>query len=131
MGELPEQAAAREMYEETGLRVSGLRFNGILNFYLGESKELDQTVFLFSCKRSAGKMRGSSEGELRWFAVDAIPYHEMWQDDQVWVPLVLDGKSLVGDFCFTEGYMEFVSHEIRQTSFAAIEGSRKGRLGTR
>ena len=130
-GELPEKAAAREMLEETGLRVSGVRFNGILNFYLGDSKKLDQTVFVFSCKKPTGQMRDSSEGELRWFSVDAIPYREMWQDDRVWLPLLLDGKSLVGDFYFTEDYKEFISHEIHQTSFADIVGSHTGRLRTR
>lgn len=131
MGELPERAAAREMYEETGLRVSGLQFKGILNFYLGELKELDQTVFLFSTRKSTGGLRESNEGELRWFSVNAIPYHEMWQDDQVWLPLVLDGRSFVGDFHFTKGYMDFLSHKIRQTTFAAIEDSRRGRPRTR
>jgi 8-oxo-dGTP diphosphatase len=127
IGELPERAAAREMYEETGLRVSGLLFNGILNFYLGELKELDQTVFLFSTRKSTGRLRESNEGELRWFSVDEIPYHEMWQDDHVWLPLVLDGRSFVGDFYFTKGYMDFLSHKIRETTFAAIEDSPRGR----
>ena len=113
-GELPEKGAAREMFEETGLRVSGLRFQGILNFYLGDSKELDQTVFLFSCKKFTGKIRRSAEGELRWFPIDALPYREMWQDDRVWLPLLLDGKSFVGDFYFAENYSEFLSHEISQ-----------------
>jgi len=130
-GELPEKAAAREMLEETGHRVSSVQFNGILNFYLGDSKELDQTVFIFSCKKFTGKMRGSSEGELRWFSVDVIPYREMWQDDRVWLPLLLDDKSLVGDFYFTEDYKEFISHEIHQTSFADIVGSHTARPRTR
>jgi len=114
--ELPERAAAREMYEETGLRVSGLHFQGILNFYLGESKELDQAVFLFVCRNFTGKMRQSIEGELRWFSIDAIPYQEMWEDDQVWLPLLLDGKSLVGNFYFSKNYKKFLSHEIYETT---------------
>jgi len=114
-GELPEMAAVREVHEETGLRVSGLHFGGILNFYLGESKQLDQTVFLFACSKSTGKMRRSSEGELRWFSVDAIPYQEMWEDDQVWLPLLLEGRGFVGDFYFSENYAEFLSHEIYET----------------
>jgi 8-oxo-dGTP diphosphatase len=118
-GELPEKGAVREMFEETGLRVSGLRFQGILNFYLGNSKELDQTVFLFSCKKFMGKIRRSAEGELSWFPIDALPYHEMWQDDRVWLPLLLDGKGFVGDFYFTENYSEFLSHEVRQAARAA------------
>jgi 8-oxo-dGTP diphosphatase len=115
LGELPEKAAVREMREETGLRVSGLCFQGILNFYLGESRELDQTVFLFSCKRYIGKMRRSSEGELDWFPIDGIPYREMWEDDQVWLPLLLEGKSFVGDFYFSENYKGLTSYEIRET----------------
>ena len=130
-GELPEKAAVREMLEETGLRVSGLRFNGILNFYLGASKELDQTVFVFSCNKSSGKMRGSSEGKLRWFSVDAIPYSEMWQDDRVWLPLLLDGMSLVGDFYFTDDYKDLINHKIHETSFADIPGSCTGRARVR
>ncbi len=113
-GEIPEKGAAREMREETGLRVSGLRFRGILNFYLGDSKTLDQTVFLFTCRRSTGRMRRSREGELRWFRTDALPYDEMWQDDRVWLPLMLEGKSFVGDFYFTDNYNQFISHEIRE-----------------
>jgi 8-oxo-dGTP diphosphatase len=113
-GELPEKGAAREMLEETGLRVGGLRFRGILNFYLGDSKVLDQTVFLFTCRKFTGKIRRSPEGELRWFPIDALPYNEMWQDDPVWLPLLLDGKCFVGDFYFTENYNAFVNHKIRE-----------------
>ena len=115
-GELPERAAAREMYEETGIRVSSLHFGGILNFYLGESKQLDQTVFLFVSSKSTGRMRRSSEGELRWFSVDAIPYQEMWEDDRVWLPLLLDGKGFAGNFYFSENYRRFLSHEIYDTT---------------
>jgi len=111
-GELPERAAGREIYEETGLRVSGLLFQGILNFYLGESKQLDQTVFLFVCRKFTGRIRQSNEGELRWFSVDEIPYQEMWEDDRVWLPSLLEGKSLAGNFYFSENYKEFLSYEI-------------------
>lgn len=115
-GERPEEGAAREMLEETGLRVSGLRFQGILNFYLGESKALDQTVFLFTCSKFTGRARRSPEGKLRWFPIGALPYNGMWQDDRVWLPLLLDGKSFVGDFYFTENYNALVTHEIHEAS---------------
>lgn len=116
IGELPETGAGREMNEETGLSVSALQFHGILNFYLGEAKEIDQTVFVFSCKKSSGKMRNSREGELRWFPLSEIPYREMWQDDKVWLPYVIEGKSFIGDFTFTANYGELVGckmHEVR------------------
>jgi len=116
IGEPPEKGAAREMNEETGLSVSALRFHGILNFYLGDTKEIDQTVFVFSCRKSSGKMRNSREGELQWFSLSEIPYEEMWQDDEVWLPFVLEDKNFIGDFNFTANYKELVSyrmHEVR------------------
>ena len=59
------------MLEETERRVSGVQFSRI-NFYLGDSKKLDQTFVEFSYK-SAGKMRGSDVGTLKWFSVDVTP----------------------------------------------------------
>ena len=114
MGENPASGAAREMLEETGLKVGELGFNGILNFYLGKSKELDQTVFVFSCRRFNGKVRRSREGELKWFHVNQIPYGEMWEDDRLWLPLLLNGNSFFGDFYFKDDYEKLVSHRIRQ-----------------
>jgi len=125
IGELPERAATREMHEETRLKVSGLRFHGILNFYLGKTKKLDQSVFLFSSKKSTGKMQANSEGELRWFSVHNMPYDEMWQDDHMWISLMLEGKSFVGDFYFTDNYMEFLGYQIYETSFVVRQGSRR------
>ena len=116
-GEAPEEAARREVYEETRLKVKDLVFNGVLNFYLGDSRVLDQTVFLFSCRRFSGRMQASSEGELKWFASKALPYNEMWADDRHWLPLLIHGTGFVGDFYFTQGYGKFVSHRIRRARF--------------
>jgi len=111
-GELPERAAVREMFEETRLRVAGLRFHGLLNFYVGDSKELDQTVFLFVCKQGKGGMRASVEGNLEWFKIDAVPYRDMWEDDRLWLPSLIEGKSLVGDFYFSDNYKHLLSHRM-------------------
>jgi 8-oxo-dGTP diphosphatase len=113
--ELPEKAAVRETREETGLRVNNLHFRGILNFYLGDSRDLDQTVFVFFSDKFAGKLRGGREGELKWCPIDQMPYDEMWEDDRIWLPLLLEGKSFVGDFHFTENYGKLLSHQIYQT----------------
>jgi 8-oxo-dGTP diphosphatase len=118
-GESPEKGAAREMFEETGLRVHALTFSGILNFYLGESRELDQIVFLFSCNKSTGRIRRSNEGKLKWFTIESIPYDEMWDDDRIWLPQLLDGNSFAGDFYFSENYEKLESHELHQATRAS------------
>jgi 8-oxo-dGTP pyrophosphatase MutT (NUDIX family) len=114
-GETPEDGTVREMLEETGFKVSGLRFHGILNFYLGRSRKLDQIVFLFSCERHRGKMRQSREGKLRWFSIHQIPYSEMWEDDHEWLPLLLEGRNFVGDFHFTDNYGRLIDHKLHLT----------------
>lgn len=93
-GETPERGAFRETLEETGLSVNNLRFHGLLNFYLGTVRRLDQVVFVFSCHKYAGNLQPNREGELRWFSSKGIPYDEMWEDDRIWLPL-LDRKSVV------------------------------------
>jgi hypothetical protein len=40
----------------------------------------------------------------------AIPYHEMWQDDQYWLPGMLEGKRFRGYFHFHGDLM--LSHHL-------------------
>jgi len=103
-GETPEDGTKREILEETGLKISKLRFHGLLNFYLGLTRKLDQVVLVFSSEMITGKLRRSREGELRWFSTNEIPFSEMWEDDQLWLPLLLKGRNFVGDFFFTDNY---------------------------
>ncbi|MBS7652719.1 MAG: 8-oxo-dGTP diphosphatase [Candidatus Bathyarchaeia archaeon] len=101
-GETPEECVKREVYEETGLRVSNLRLNGVLHFYFGERHEADWIVFVFSTETFEGSPKPSVEGALRWFPVEGIPYQEMWQDDRHWLPLLLRGERFKGYFYFDE-----------------------------
>ncbi len=116
-GESPSEGAVREMLEETGLKVGDPEFHGILNFYLGDGKELDQIVFVFSCEKFSGKLQRSKEGELRWFPVNRIPLNDMWEDDRVWLQLLLKEESFVGDFYFSEKYKRLIDHKIRVVGF--------------
>jgi len=113
--ETPEKGTVREMLEETGLRVSELHFHGLLNFHLGETRKLDQVVFVFSCGRYTGKLRRSREGKLMWFLIDEIPYSEMWEDDREWLPLLLRGRNFVGNFFFTDNYGALIDHKLHLT----------------
>jgi len=111
--ETPEECVKREVFEETSLKVLGLRFHGILNFYFGDRKEPLWIVYVFSTRTFEGEPRSGEEGELRWFGFEEIPYDEMWQDDRHWLPLLLEGKSFEGDFYFDRDGRELLDFNLK------------------
>ena len=106
-------AARREVLEETGLKVGGLRDVGFLKFFFGDKKkEPDWAVRVFETSNFSGKLKQSSEGGLRWFRQDEIPYAEMWEDDRLWLPLLISGKRFKGTFVFTADSKKLLSSEV-------------------
>ena len=112
-GESPMEGAAREALEETGLLVSQLKLHGVLNFYFGQKAKPDWVVHVFSTSTFEGKLKSSEEGILRWFAFDEIPYDEMWQDDEHWLPLLLEGRRFNGDFHFNEDGTKLLDFDLK------------------
>jgi len=35
-----------------------------------------------------------------WTELSAIPYAEMWADDELWMPWMLEGRPFRGFFCY-------------------------------
>lgn len=71
-GESPEQAAVREVKEETGMQVQNMTYRGIVTWNgLG-----GMYVFLIDDVR--GELRESEEGRLEWKRLDWV-----WQSPQV------------------------------------------------
>jgi 8-oxo-dGTP diphosphatase len=99
-GEKPEECARREVLEETGLRVSGLFYHGALTFVMDGGKTLHTRAHLFSTTKATGRARSSDEGPVRWFPLDGLPWSEMWEDDQLWIPLMLRGVKFDATFTF-------------------------------
>ncbi|GMA16194.1 NUDIX domain-containing protein [Deinococcus metallilatus] len=95
-GEGLAEAAARETWEEVGLRVNpaDLRFLGVSRYDLGGVTGAD---FLFATERWEGTPRPTPEAsEVAWFAPDALP-----GDCLSWLPGVLEAH-LVRRACLSE-----------------------------
>jgi len=110
--ESPEAACIREVYEESGLHVSNLNYHGALKFWFGNTVEPFIVCDVFSTNSFEGQLKESSEGILQWVDFDKIPYKEMWQDDQHWLPMLLQGKSFNGEFFFDSEGTKLLSHKL-------------------
>jgi 8-oxo-dGTP diphosphatase len=111
-GESPEEAARREVEEETGLHVKALRAHGSLTFYFGDGEEPAFVVHVFSCNDFSGRLWAGIEGELRWFPQNDLPYDQMWADDRHWLPQALAGRRVEGTFWFDEPAEHLLRHEV-------------------
>ncbi len=102
-GETPEQAAVREVREEVRVVPSGLRKTGELFFQFTDGYKLHGTVFFAS--HHTGTPGSTPEADPFWCPIDRIPYKRMWEDDQYWLPLALDGIPFRAYFIFNEDKM--------------------------
>ena len=72
-------------------------------FVDGEKLALHCVVFVST--EFAGDPVETREAKPFWCKVDAVPYDEMWEDDQHWLPEMLAGKRFEGDFVFDDERM--------------------------
>jgi len=114
VGEDQKECAIREVLEETGLTVQEIKQHGILEFYFGSKKEPDWIVYVFSTHSFRGIAKSSSEGEVRWFRANEIPYDEMWEDDRYWLPLVTQGKNFRWIFYYDEEGNHLIEHTLTE-----------------
>ena len=103
-GESHEAAAIRETEEEIGLRPLAVDERGRLLFQFLDGYALE--VALYTATEYAGELRETPEAKPFWVATDQIPYEEVWADDILWLPQLLEGKKVYGRFLFNDDRME-------------------------
>ncbi len=97
-GETALESAVRETQEEVGVTPTGLEQIGELFFQFLDGYKLHVTVFAASgCE---GELIETDEATPLWTDVNKIPYEEMWEDDAIWLPLLLRRKKFRGYFVF-------------------------------
>ena len=97
-GETALEAAIRETQEEIGVTPLAVEERGVLHFQFMDGYSLHCTVFVAT--DFEGEPIETIEAAPYWFAFDAIPFDEMWEDDRHWLPHVLAGKRFVAWFEF-------------------------------
>ena len=110
--ETPTEGVIREVREETGLNILDPELNGVIDFYFGEKPEPDWITYVFRVTEFTGELKPNDEGELSWINIEDIPYEDMWQDDEHWLPAFISGKKVKGTFWFNEEGTELLRHEL-------------------
>ncbi len=97
-GETPRAAAVREAEEEIRIRPTGIRPAGELRFQFVDGYSIH--VYVFRAHGFAGEPESTVEATPLWADLDSIPYERMWEDDAVWLPLLLREQPFAGRFVF-------------------------------
>jgi len=111
-GETVEEAARREIAEEIGVEVGRLEKVALLTFYFtapGSDPDWSQEVHVFLASDWRGQPEESAEMKPQWHAYQEVPYEEMWPDDRLWLPRVLQGERINGVFTFSDA--ETIVHQ--------------------
>jgi 8-oxo-dGTP diphosphatase len=116
-----EHCAVREVLEETQLTVKNLEHVATVHFYKYDKAESpDWTVKVFLSRSFEGTPTDGREGVLQWFNVDALPFNEMWEDDQHWVRLALGGRRLEGWFYYSGDFEKLVDYRLEDKPLASV-----------
>ena len=85
-GESPEECAAREAKEETGLTIKPV-FRGIVTFLYNDNDA--EYMFLFTAKEFSGSIKEScDEGELKWIEKSKLSELSLWEGDKIFLRLL-------------------------------------------
>ncbi|MBR3019258.1 MAG: 8-oxo-dGTP diphosphatase [Clostridia bacterium] len=85
-GESPEECVLREIREETGLQVTGLRLRGILTFILPDWG--DELTFLYTAHTDETQLPPCAEGVLQWVPAEQVAHLPLWEGDRIFLPLL-------------------------------------------
>lgn len=95
-GETLEETAVRELYEESGIKmpISELEKVAELKY---EEPDKDWFVCVYLINDYDGVNPVETEEMIpKWFNIEKLPFDEMWENDRLWLPRVLNGEKLEG-----------------------------------
>lgn len=119
-GETIEDAAVRELQEECGISPLDMNKRGVILFKFTEDNPFDgnpdMEVHIYSVNKFEGEPVETEEMRPEWFLHKDIPFDNMWPDDKIWLPMLLEGKNFEGVVNLADKNT-IVSHELREVDF--------------
>lgn len=96
-GETFAQAAAREVMEETGIAVTGLRLCGIKHWV---EDGIHSVVLLYQAQACGGRLHSSAEGEVQWMPLERFRQLPLAEGMDATLRVFLDDR--VSEHAFTQ-----------------------------
>jgi 8-oxo-dGTP diphosphatase len=111
-GETALAAAVRETEEELCITPHAPRKLGELRFSMSDCPDI--LCHVYRSDDFTGTPTETDEAAPVWTPLDQIPYHRMWEDDQHWLPLLLNEQPFLGCFVFEADHLKWseVSTEV-------------------
>lgn len=109
----------RETEEEAKIILpkDSLELVAILDFYFtNKPLEWNQQVWVYKSTSYEGTPGETEEMQPKLFSFKDIPYNKMWPDDIYWLPKVLEGKKVRGEFTFAEDG-SVAKKEVRELAY--------------
>ena len=97
-GESPKECAVRECREELGITVSNLEYCGQHRFQFVDGYSIH--VWVYRTSDFTGVPTETEEAKPLWVPLDEIPYEHMWEDDRIWLPMLLRGERFTSRWIF-------------------------------
>ncbi len=108
-GESPEECAAREIKEESGLNAKPIKMKGFITFPVFDGIE-DWHVFLFVIDDYDGKLIDSNEGNLERIPNEKLTKINLWEGDKYFIPWLFDDKFFSAKFVYEDG--RYIRHSV-------------------
>ena len=84
--ESPEDCLLREVWEETGLTLTGYRYRGIVTFV--SDRYETELMHLFTAHRWTGTVKDCDEGVLEWVPRAKVARLPSWEGDRIFLDLL-------------------------------------------
>jgi 8-oxo-dGTP diphosphatase len=101
-GETPEECIVREVWEESGLRITDPVLKGFLTFP-GFANDEDWYAFVFVAHEFEGELIDSPEGILQWIDDSMLLDLPLWEGDYIFLPWLERDAFFSGKFTYKDG----------------------------
>lgn len=118
-GESPLQCVLRETEEEVGIKPREIQHAAVLRFI--DTQGDDWLGYIYVAAGCLGVPRATAEATPLWYPLERLPFDEMWEDDRYWLPRILNGERLEGEFLFQSGVLR--AYRLRSLPASCEAGS--------